>query len=158
LCFIAGIRGLRRYTRVPRLDRFVSKLEDPGQPFAWLYRGSDILGGLGVLTAALVGRWPGWGRVQLVLGAGIASCGLADLVLVLLFSDNIGTTERVRILLTSGWFLVVGLFLLRQANDVPDERLLSCVKAVGCAVSRRATRLVLRMAVRIGGSRSDLSL
>lgn len=52
-------------------------------------------------------------------------------MLVLLFSDSIGTTERVRILLTSGWFLVVGLFLLRQANDVPDERLLSCVKAVG---------------------------
>jgi hypothetical protein len=46
--------------------------------------------------------------VQLVLGTGIASCGLADLVLLLL-SDSIGTTERIRVLLTSGWFLAVGL-------------------------------------------------
>jgi hypothetical protein len=31
---------------------FVSELEDPGQPFAWLYRTSDVLAGLGILTAA----------------------------------------------------------------------------------------------------------
>ncbi|MBV9204138.1 MAG: hypothetical protein JO037_01755, partial [Actinobacteria bacterium] len=61
------------------------------------------------------GRWPGWGRLQLVLGISIASCGLADLVLLLL-GDSIGTTERARVLLTSAWFLVLGVFLLREGR------------------------------------------
>lgn len=177
---------------------FISELEDPGQPFAWLYRTSDVLAGLGVLVAAwalrrrvggrwpaagvallaltggssvldaatsmqcdpgtstrcahgehtvsgligqllalhvdsgllgflgaaagaavlgaaLAGRRPGWGRLQLALGIGVACCGLADLVL-LLMSSSIGTTERARVLLTSGWFLAVGLFLLSEGR------------------------------------------
>ena len=31
---------------------FISELEDPGRPFSWLYRTSDVLAGLGVLAAA----------------------------------------------------------------------------------------------------------
>lgn len=176
---------------------FISELEAPGQPFAWLYRTSDVLAGLGVIVAAwairrfiagrrwsvtavvlftltgassildaatsmqcdpntsarcaqgehtpfgligqlvslhtdsgllgfiggaagasvlgavIAGRWPGWGRLQTVLGVGIASCGLADVIL-LLASSSIGWTERIRVLLTSGWFLVIGLFLLYE--------------------------------------------
>jgi hypothetical protein len=181
---------------------FVSELEDPGQPFAWLYRTSDVVAGLGILVAAWVlwrlvacrrwaaigvalfaltgassmldaatsmqcdpstsaqcarnehttfglisqllalhtdsgllgfvgsaagaavlgvavaGRWPRWGRLQIALGIAMASCGLADIVLLLL-SSSIGTTERTRVLLTSGWFLVVGLFLAARARSVP---------------------------------------
>ncbi|MDQ2816164.1 MAG: DUF998 domain-containing protein [Actinomycetota bacterium] len=176
---------------------FISELEAPGQPFAWLYRTSDVLAGLGVIAAAwavrrliagrrwsvlavvlmvlagassildaatsmqcdpnasarcaqgehtalgllgqlvnvhtdsgllgflggaagasilgvvIADRWPGWGRVQIALGIGIASCGLADIGLLLASSD-IGWAERIRVLLTSGWFLVVGLFLLHD--------------------------------------------
>jgi hypothetical protein len=178
---------------------FISELEDPGRPFAWLYRGSDVLAGLGVLTAAwmtgrvvaggrrvaaglvllaltgisslldaatsmqcdpgvsarcaqqehtaggltsqllvlhtdsgllgflgsaagaavlgaaLAGRWRGWGRLQFGLGAAIAGCGLADVIL-LLTGNSIGATERVRVLLTSGCFLAVGIFLLREGR------------------------------------------
>jgi hypothetical protein len=178
-------------------DGFISELEAPGQPFAWLYRTSDILAGLGVIAAAwavhrliagrrwsviavvllalagassmldaatsmqcdpntsarcaqgehtalgllsqlvnlhtdsgllgfiggaagasvlgvvVAGRWTGWGRLQIAIGIGIASCGLADIIL-LMVSDSIGLTERIRVLLTSGWFLVIGLFLLRE--------------------------------------------
>lgn len=181
-------------------DGFISELEDPGQPFAWLYRTSDVLAGVGVLIAAWVlwrlvagrgwaaagvalfaltgassvldaatsmqcdpststqcaqgehsalgligqllalhtdsgllgfigsaagaavlgvamaGRWPAWGRLQIALGIAMASCGLTDIVLLLLAS-SIGTTERVRVLLTSGWFLVVGLFLAVRATQ-----------------------------------------
>jgi hypothetical protein len=173
---------------------FVSELEDPGQPFAWLYRTSDVLAGVGILVAAwalwrlvagrrwaatgvallvltgvgsvldaatsmqcdpgasaqcaqnehtafglisqllalhtdsgllgfvgsaagaavvgvaVVRRWPLWGRLQVALGIAMASCGLVDIILLLL-SSSIGTTERSRVLLTSGWFLVVGLLL-----------------------------------------------
>lgn len=197
-CYSSFLLSPWTHARSAAPSGFISELENPGQPFAWLYRGSDILAGLGVLAAAwalrrvvaghrwpaagvvllavtgassvldaattmpcdpgtsarcaqhqhtasaLIGqllalhadsgllgflgsaagaavlgaalarRWPGWGRVQLALGIGIASCGLADLML-LLMSDSIGTTERVRVLLTSGWFLAVGLFLLSQA-------------------------------------------
>jgi hypothetical protein len=179
---------------------FVSELEDPGQPFAWLYRTSDVLAGAGILVAACVlwrllagrrwtatgvalfaltgassildaatsmqcdpstsaqcaqnehttfglisqllalhtdsgllgfigsaagaavvgvavaGRWPFWGRLQIALGIAMASCGLADIVLLLL-SSSIGTTERTRVLLTSGWFLIVGLFLATRARS-----------------------------------------
>jgi len=178
---------------------FVSELEDPGQPFSWLYRSSDVLAGLGVLGAAwalrrvmagcrraaaglvllaltgvssmldaatsmqcdpgtsatcaqhehtafgligqlaavhtdsgllgfcssaagaavlgfaLVVRWPGWGRLQLAFGVSIAGCGLADLIL-LLAGVSIGLTERARVLFTSGWFLIVGVFLLSEAR------------------------------------------
>ena len=45
----------------------------------------------------------------------MASCGLADIILLLLGS-SIGTTERTRVLLTSGWFLVIGLFLAVSAR------------------------------------------
>ncbi len=177
---------------------FVSELEDPGQPFAWLYRSSDVLAGVGILIAAwalwrlvagrrwaaigvallalagassaldavssmqcdpntsaqcaqgehtafgligqllalhtdsgllgfigsaagaavlgvaVAGRWPVWGRLQVALGIAMASCGLADIILLLL-SSSIGTTERTRVLLTSGWFLVIGLFLAVRA-------------------------------------------
>jgi hypothetical membrane protein len=180
---------------------FVSELEDPGQPFAWLYRTSDVLAGVGILIAACVlwrlvaarrwavtgvalfaltgassvldavtsmqcdpntsaqcaqnehttlglisqllalhtdsgllgfvgsavgaavlgvavaGRWPLWGRLQIALGIGMASCGLADLILLLL-SSSIGTTERTRVLLTSAWFLIVGLLLAARARSV----------------------------------------
>jgi hypothetical protein len=190
---------------------FVSELEDPGQPFAWLYRTSDVVAGLGILVAAFVlwrlmagrrwaaghrwvatgvalfaltgassvldavtsmqcdpgtsaqcarnehttlglisqllalhtdsgllgfvgsaagaavlgvavtGRWPRWGRLQIALGIAMASCGLADIV-VLLLSGSIGTTERTRVLLTSGWFLIVGLFLAARARSVSISR------------------------------------
>ncbi len=176
---------------------FISELEAPGQPFAWLYRTSDVLAGLGVVIAAwavyrliagrrwsatavvlfalagassvldaatsmqcdpntstrcaqgehtaaglvsqlvsvhtdsgllgfiggaagasilgvvIADRWVRWGRLQIAFGIGIASCGLADIVL-LLVSGSIGWTERIRVLLTSGWFLAVGLFLLHE--------------------------------------------
>jgi Protein of unknown function (DUF998) len=176
---------------------FISELEAPGQPYAWLYRSSDVLAGLGILVAAwtlrplsrghrwstasvvllavtgagsiadgattmscdpgssarcaqhehtvggllgqvaalhtdsgllgfaasavgavmcgavLADRWPSWGRLQIGLGTAIGGCGLADIV-VLLGSGDIGSIERVRVLLTSGWFLVIGLFLFRQ--------------------------------------------
>jgi hypothetical membrane protein len=177
---------------------FVSELETPGQPYAWLYRSSDVLAGIGILLAAwavsrliagrrwsagatallaltgfssvldgattmrcdpgtstrcahgehtavgligqlsalhtdsgllgfaasaagaiilgavLADRWPGWGRLQIAAGIGMAGCGVADLFL-LLASSSIGSTERARVLLISGWFLIIGLFLLRQA-------------------------------------------
>jgi hypothetical protein len=178
---------------------FVSELEDPGQPFAWLYRTSDGLAGVGILVAAwalwrllagrrwaltgvalfaltgagsildaatsmqcnpntsaqcaqgehtafglvgqllalhtdsgllgfigsaagaafvgvaVAGRWPVWGRLQIGLGIAMASCGLADIIL-LLVGSSIGTTERTRVLFTSGWFLVIGLFLAVRAG------------------------------------------
>jgi hypothetical protein len=178
---------------------FVSELEDPGQPFAWLYRTSDVVAGVGILLAAwavwrlvsgrrwakagvvllaltgvgslldpaasmrcdpstsaacaqgehnvaglfgqlialhtdsgllgfvgsaagaavlgvaLADSWPTWGRLQIALGISMASCGLADIVL-LLMSASIATTERVRVLLTSGWLLAVGFFLLQQQH------------------------------------------
>lgn len=180
----------------PAGNGFISELEDPGQPFAWLYRASDVVAGLGVLVAAwalyrLIGgrrgsavaagllaltgvssildaatsmqcdpntsarcargehtafgllgqlaavhtdtgllgfigsalgavvvgavlgrRWTSWGRLSIAAGISIASCGLADLIL-LLMSGSIGTTERARVLLTSAWFVLIGLFLLR---------------------------------------------
>jgi hypothetical protein len=183
---------------------FVSELEDPGQPFAWLFRTSDVVAGLGILVAAwvlwrlvvgrrwaatgvalfaltgassvldavtsmqcdpstsaqcarnehttfglisqllalhtdsgllgfvgsaagaavlgvgLAGRWPLWGRWQIALGIAMASCGLADIVLLLL-SSSIGTTERTRVLLTSGWFLIIGLFLAARARSVSAQ-------------------------------------
>ena len=180
---------------------FISELEDPGQPFAWLYRASDVSAGVGVLVAAWVvrrlvagrwaaggtallalaggssvldaatsmqcdpgtsarcardehtplgllgqllylhtdsgllgfvaaaagaavlgaamaGRWPPWGRLQIALGIGIASCGLAELI-VLLLAGSIGTAVRVQVLLTSGWFLAIGLFLAARARNSP---------------------------------------
>jgi len=198
----------------PAANGFVSELEDPGQPFAWLYRTSDVVAGLGILVAAwavwplvagrrwakagvallaltgigslldpaasmqcdpsvsascaqaehtavgllrqllvlhtdsgllgfagsaagaavlglvLAGRWPFWGRLQVALGIAMASCGLADIVL-LLVGASIGTAERVRILLTSGWFASIGFFLLtqrpasrpRRPRDAPPSRL-----------------------------------
>ena len=69
--------------------------------------------GASVLGVVVAGRWTGWGRLQIALGIGIASCGLADIIL-LLTSSSIGWAERIRVLLTSGWFLVVGLFLLHE--------------------------------------------
>ncbi len=66
-----------------------------------------------MLGTVIAGRWAGWGRLQIALGIGIASCGLADVIL-LLASASIGWTERVRVLLTSGWFLVIGVFLLHE--------------------------------------------
>ncbi len=176
---------------------FISELEAPGQPYAWLYRSSDIAAGAGILAAAwvlrylisehrwsaaavillaltgagsvldgatsmrcdpgistacargehtaggligqlstlhtdsgllgfaasaagaivlgavLAGRWENWGRLHIVLGVSIAGCGVADLVL-LLAGGSIGSTERVRVLLTSAWLLAVGAFLLRR--------------------------------------------
>ncbi len=184
---------------------FVSELEDPGQPFAWLYRTSDVLSGVGILVAAwamwrlvagrrwaatgvglfaltgassvldaltsmqcdpntsaqcargehtalgLIGqllalhtetgllgfigsaagaavlgaavatRWPGWGRLQIAFGIAMASCGLSDIILLLL-SSSIGTTERIRVLLTSGWFLVLGLFLAARARGAASDK------------------------------------
>ena len=178
---------------------FISELENSDQPFAWLYRASDVLAGVGILVAAwavrrllagrrratsgaallaltgvsslldavtsmscdpdtsarcaqdehttlgligqllalhtdsgllgflgsavgaavlgvaVTGRWPLWGRLQIALGISIAACGLADLVLLLL-GGGIGTTERARVLLTSGWFLVIGLLLAVRAR------------------------------------------
>jgi len=85
--------------------------------------------GASVLGAVVAGRWAGWGRLQIALGIGIASCGLADIIL-LLASSSIGWTERIRVLLTSGWFLATGLFLLHEhivsrrapiPETVPDE-------------------------------------
>jgi Protein of unknown function (DUF998) len=187
---------------------FISELEAPGQPYAWLYRSSDVLAGIGILIAAwavsqlvagrrwsaaavallaltgvgsvldgatsmrcdpgtsarcahgehtagglvsqltalhtdsgllgfaasaagaiilgavLADRWPSWGRLQIALGVSIAGCGLADLLL-LLSSSSIGSTERARILLTSGWLLAVGLFLLRQCAPAAEAGAIS---------------------------------
>ena len=181
---------------------FVSELEAPGQPYAWLYRSSDVLAGLGILAAAwtlrplirghrwstaavvllaltaagsvvdgattmscdpgsnaqcaqhehtvggllgqlaalhtdsgllgfaasaigavmlgavLADRWPSWGRLQIALGTAMGGCGIADIA-VLLASGDIGSIERVRVLATSGWFLVIGLFLLSQHATTP---------------------------------------
>jgi hypothetical membrane protein len=178
---------------------FISELEAPGQPYAWLYRSSDVLAGIGILIAAwavsrlvagrrwsaaaivlltltgassvldgatsmrcdpgtsvrcahgertasglisqltalhtdsgllgfaasaagaiilgavLADHWRGWGRLQIALGVSIAGCGIADLFL-LLTGGGIGSTERARVLLTSGWLLVAGLFLLRRSS------------------------------------------
>lgn len=193
---------------------FVSELEAPGQPYAWLYRSSDVLAGLGILVAAwtlrplvrghrwstasvlllaltgaasvvdgattmscdpgtsarcaqhehtpggllgqlaalhtdsglvgfaasaigaimlgavLAGRWPSWGRMQIALGTAMGGCGLADLG-VLLASGDIGSIERVRVLLTSGWFLVLGLFLFRRQASRPQP----AVRRAGCKVA-----------------------
>ena len=88
-----------------------------------LHTDSGLLGFVGsaagaAVVIAMAGRWPRWGRLQIALGIpGPASCGLADIVLLLL-SGSIGTTERTRVLLTSGWFLIVGLFLAARARSV----------------------------------------
>lgn len=182
---------------------FVSELEASGQPYAWLYRSSDIAAGLAILIVAwtlqaviaghpwsrvatallavtgigsildgltsmrcdaaatsgclsteqsvhgllgqvvavhtdtgligfaasvagaiLVGaasadRWPAWARVQIALGIAIALCGIADLV-VMLSGVEVGAVERTRVLLTSGWLLVLGQFLLSR-RGAPDS-------------------------------------
>lgn len=182
---------------------FISELEAPGQPYAWLYRSSDVLAGAGILIAAwavgqlirgrrwsapavallgltgvssildaatsmrcdpaasarcsrsehtaagligqltalhtdsgllgfaaaaagaiilgavLADRWASWGRLQIAVGVAIAGCGLGDLIL-LLSSAGIGSAERARTLLTSGWLLIIGLFLLRQHAREPS--------------------------------------
>jgi hypothetical protein len=183
---------------------FVSELEAPGQPFAWLYRSSDIAAGLAILIVAwalqaviaghpwsrvatallavtgigsildggtsmrcdpaatsgclsneqsvhgllgqvvavhtdtgligfaasvagaiLVGaasadRWPGWARVQIAVGIAIALCGIADLIM-LLRGGEVGSVERGRVLLTSGWLSILGVFLLSRPG-APDTR------------------------------------
>ncbi len=58
--------------------------------------------GAAVPGATLASRWRVWGRLQITLGITLASCGLVDLLLLLL-GDSIGTAERVRVVLTSGW-------------------------------------------------------
>jgi hypothetical protein len=94
-----------------------------------LHTDSGLLGfvggaaGASVLGVVVAGRWAGWGRLQIAVGIGIASCGLADIMLLLAGSS-------IRVLLTSGWFLVIGLFLLHEhivsrpaliVEAVPDE-------------------------------------
>jgi hypothetical protein len=213
---------------------FISELETSGQPYAWLYRGSDIAAGIGILIAAwalhrviaghprsrtgmallaitgigsildgvtsmrcdpnvaagcignedtvhgllgellavhtdtglvgflasvagaiLVGaatvdRWPVWGRVQIAVGIGIAGCGIADLILLLRGAD-VGAVERSRVLLTSGWLLILGLFLLsgpgtRRAPQ-PDVR----------AQRVRASRAWMTVGARFPGQREQPS-
>jgi hypothetical protein len=173
---------------------FVSELEAPGTPYAWLYRGSDVAAGLsivllaftltrwlprrrqtdlGLLLLALVGLSSildgattmrcdpatdaacahgessvgglvsqlstvhtdtgligffgaaagaillgavSWHQrrlsstAQLAAGVAIAGCGLLDLVLLLTRRD-LGSVERLRILLSSAWFLLLGQVL-----------------------------------------------
>jgi hypothetical membrane protein len=208
VCYSSFLLSPWTHAASPAGNGFVSELEDPGQPFAWLYRTSDVLAGLGVLAAAcalyrLIGgrrgsaaavgllaltgassildaatsmqcdpntsarcargehtalgllsqltavhtdtgllgfigsglgavvlgavlgdRWAAWGRLNVAAGISIASCGLADLIL-LLMSGSIGTAERARVLLTSAWFLVIGLFLLRPRTAGRTSRRLS---------------------------------
>jgi Protein of unknown function (DUF998) len=209
LCYSSFLLSWWTHAAPSASGGFVSELEAPGQPYAWLYRSSDVLAGLGILTTAwavrpliaghrwssisvvllalagagsimdgmtsmqcdpagsarcaqhehtvggLVGqlaalhtdsgllgfaasaagaillgavladRWAGWGRLQIALGIGMAGCGVADLIMLLAGRD-IGSTERVRVLLTSGWFLTVGLFLFRahatSRNRHPHSR------------------------------------
>jgi hypothetical membrane protein len=197
VCYSSFLLSPWTHAASPAGNGFISELEDPGRPFAWLYRTSDVLAGLGVLIAAwalyrLIGgrrgsavaaglvaltgvssildaatgmqcdpntsarcargehtafgllgqlaavhtdtgllgfigsalgavvlgavlgrRWTAWGRLSTAAGIGIATCGLADLIL-LLMSGSIGTTERARVLLTSAWLLIIGVFLLGQ--------------------------------------------
>lgn len=182
---------------------FVSELEATGQPYAWLYRTSDVLAGccvlilalglrkhlparrqsmiglallgmsglasildgltsmrcdpstdascargeqtvhglLGQLTAAhtvtgllgfvggaagaivlgavLADRGQRRAALHIACGIAIAGCGLADVSLLLADHDP-GTVERIRILLTSSWFALLGL--VPFASCEPDRR------------------------------------
>lgn len=54
------------------------------------------------------------GFLSSAAGAAVLGAGLAGLIL--LTGASIGMTERARVLLTSGWFLAVGMFLLREGR------------------------------------------
>ncbi|HEY5357586.1 MAG TPA: DUF998 domain-containing protein [Streptosporangiaceae bacterium] len=137
---------------------FISELEAPGQPYAWLYRSSDVLAGAGILVAAwavgqlIRGRHWSAPAVALLALTGVSSivdaatsmrcdpaasarcahsehtaAGLIGQLTalhtdsgLLLSSAGIGPTERARTLLTSGWLLIIGLFLLRQHAREPS--------------------------------------
>lgn len=54
---------------------------------------------------------------QLSAGVAIAVCGLVDLLLLLAHRD-LGAVERIRILITSAWFLLLGHFLSVRGRSI----------------------------------------
>jgi hypothetical protein len=80
---------------------------------------SGLAGLLGVAAAAvllgrvLVVRSPGWGRLSIGFGIAVASTGLLDVALLLVGAD-VGTAERTRTLLTSGWLVLLCGWLGRR--------------------------------------------
>lgn len=59
-----------------------------------------------LLGAALMEERVRGSAAQLAVGVAIAVCGLIDLLLLLAHRD-LGTVERIRILITSAWFLLL---------------------------------------------------
>lgn len=72
---------------------------------------AGIAGGAVLLGLVSEPRWPVFGRLSLGLGLCVAATGLLDLALLLANAD-IGLVERVRTLLSSGWLLLVGGWLV----------------------------------------------
>lgn len=84
-----------------------------------LHTDSGLAGLLGVAAAAvllgrvLVAQWPVLGRLSIAFGIAVASTGLLDVALLLLGAD-VGTAERSRTLLTSGWLVLLSGWLLNE--------------------------------------------
>lgn len=116
------IDGTTTMSCAPSVDQRCAAAESTAsgllQQLNQLHTDSGLIGFLSAATGAvllgmtLMVSSPRWGRLMIAIGLTIAATGLLDICLLLAGAD-IGTTERLRTLLTSAWLAAIGVALIR---------------------------------------------
>ena len=116
------IDGTTTMSCTPSVDQRCAAAESTAsgllQQLNQLHTDSGLIGFLSAATGAvllgmtLMVSSPRWGRLMIATGLTIAATGLLDIFLLLAGAD-IGTTERLRTLLTSAWLAAIGVVLIR---------------------------------------------